>query len=112
MRSVKRKSSLSLLRGTTNPLSSIYTHGIGVVLRSENPEVEVGAHVYGYLGQFPSTLCLKFSYCFRFLEHKQYDVKNDLEGLQVIDNPYNLKWSSFVGVLGMPGKPIAHEKQM
>ncbi|PPQ64885.1 hypothetical protein CVT26_002603 [Gymnopilus dilepis] len=65
---------------------AIYTHGIGVVLRSENPEVEVGAHVYGYL------------------EHKQYDVKNDLEGLQIIANPYNLKWSSFVGVLGMPGR--------
>ncbi|KDR83259.1 hypothetical protein GALMADRAFT_239127 [Galerina marginata CBS 339.88] len=60
--------------------------GVSVVVRSEHSQVKAGDHVYG------------------FVEHRHYVIKNDLEGLEVIKNPYNLPWSTFLGVLGMPGK--------
>ncbi|KAJ3517329.1 hypothetical protein NLJ89_g582 [Agrocybe chaxingu] len=75
-------------------------YGVGVVLRSENPQVKAGDHLYG------------------FFEHKQYSIRKDLTGLQVVENAYNLPWSVFVGVVGMPGKTAymawkeyAHPKQ-
>ncbi|KDR74142.1 hypothetical protein GALMADRAFT_157912 [Galerina marginata CBS 339.88] len=60
-------------------------HGVGVVVRSENPEVKAGDHLYG------------------FFEHKHYDIRKNLQGLEIIKNPNNLPWSVFIGVLGMPG---------
>lgn len=33
-------------------MNSINRFGIGAVIRSENPEVQVGDHLYGYLGKF------------------------------------------------------------
>ncbi|PPQ87895.1 hypothetical protein CVT25_001237 [Psilocybe cyanescens] len=60
--------------------------GVGAVIRSEHPEVQVGDHLSGYL------------------DHQQYIIKKDLKGLQKINNSYNLPWSTFIGVLGMPGK--------
>ncbi|KAF8896877.1 alcohol dehydrogenase [Gymnopilus junonius] len=51
--------------------------GVGVIIRSENP-----------------------NYAF---EHKNYIIRKDLTGFQILDNPYNLPWSAFIGVLGMPG---------
>ncbi|KAF8891569.1 hypothetical protein CPB84DRAFT_1711150 [Gymnopilus junonius] len=64
----------------------IPSNGVGVVLRSENPEAKVGDHISG------------------FLEHKQYAVIKTLEGLRILDNPNKLPWTAFLGVLGMPGK--------
>jgi hypothetical protein len=61
-------------------------HGVAVVVRSESLQVKVGEHVYG------------------FFEHKNYAIRKDLTGLQIIDNPNKLPWSTFIGVLGMPGK--------
>ncbi|KAF4617604.1 hypothetical protein D9613_006281 [Agrocybe pediades] len=63
-------------------------YGIGVVIRSENPEVKAGDHVYG------------------MLEHVNYVIRKDLasSGLQVIKDNHGLPWSTFIGVLGMPGK--------
>ncbi|KAJ3504567.1 hypothetical protein NLJ89_g7871 [Agrocybe chaxingu] len=60
-------------------------HGVGVVLRSEYPGIKSGDHIYGGL------------------EHKEYAIRKDLNLLSVIENPYNIPWSAFVGVLGMPG---------
>ncbi|KAF8157830.1 hypothetical protein B0H34DRAFT_706300 [Crassisporium funariophilum] len=65
------------------PLSG---YGIGVVVRSELEGVKAGDHIGG------------------FVEHQHYAVKKSLQGLQIIDNPQNLPWSTFLGVLGMPGK--------
>ncbi|KAF9040088.1 alcohol dehydrogenase [Panaeolus papilionaceus] len=62
-------------------------YGVGVVVRSETPDVKIGDHVYG-----PN------------IEHQQYLIRKSLEGLEIIQNPNNLPWSLFVGVLGMPGK--------
>ncbi|PPQ74726.1 hypothetical protein CVT26_005109 [Gymnopilus dilepis] len=65
------------------PLAS---HGVGIVLRSENPEVEVGDHLYG------------------LLEHKSYIVRKELGGWKKLRNVDKLPWSVFIGVLGMPGQ--------
>ena len=35
---------------------------------------------------------------------KNYFIKSNLDHLKVIENPYSLPWSAFIGVLGMPGK--------
>ncbi|KAF8965858.1 hypothetical protein BDZ97DRAFT_2074402 [Flammula alnicola] len=75
-------------------------HGVGVIVRSENPQIKPGDHVYG------------------ILEHQHYSVKKDLTMLQIFENPNKLPWSTFVGVLGMPGqtafmawKEYAHAKK-
>ncbi|KAF5315367.1 hypothetical protein D9619_007112 [Psilocybe cf. subviscida] len=60
--------------------------GVGVVLRSEHPDVKKGDHVFGYLS------------------HVHYQVLKDLSTVRLIQNPYNLPWSNYVGVLGMPGQ--------
>ncbi|KAJ3503200.1 hypothetical protein NLJ89_g8539 [Agrocybe chaxingu] len=60
-------------------------YGVGVVLRSEYPGIKPGDHIYGGL------------------EHKEYAIRKDLNLLSVIENPHNIPWSAFVGVLGMPG---------
>jgi len=73
---------------------SLASHGVGVVIRSESSAVKAGDHVYG------------------MLEHENYVVKKDLSHmvqadlshLQTIENPNKLPWSTFLGVLGMPGK--------
>ncbi|KJA24392.1 hypothetical protein HYPSUDRAFT_1077039 [Hypholoma sublateritium FD-334 SS-4] len=64
----------------------LVSHGVGVVLRSENSNVKAGDHVYGMLA------------------HANYTIQKDLSMLQVFENPNNLSWSTFLGVLGMPGK--------
>ncbi|KAH9479936.1 Zinc-type alcohol dehydrogenase-like protein PB24D3.08c [Psilocybe cubensis] len=61
-------------------------YGVGVVIRSENAEVQVGDHLYG------------------ILEHQHYSIRKDLSGLEKIQNPDKLPWSAYIGVLGMPGK--------
>ncbi|KAF9040089.1 alcohol dehydrogenase [Panaeolus papilionaceus] len=62
-------------------------YAVGVVVRSENPEVEVGEHLHG----------------FNF-DHQEYFIRKEKGDLETIENPHKLPWSTFVGVLGMPGK--------
>ncbi|KAG5727882.1 Zinc-type alcohol dehydrogenase-like protein PB24D3.08c, partial [Termitomyces sp. T112] len=66
----------------------LISHGIGVVVRSENAKAQVGSHVYGLM-------------C-----HQEYNVFKDLEseGLIIIENKEGLPWSVYVGAAGMPGK--------
>ncbi|KAJ3517320.1 hypothetical protein NLJ89_g590 [Agrocybe chaxingu] len=61
-------------------------HGVGVVLRSEFPGIKAGDHLYGTF------------------KHEQYTIRSDMEQLQIIENADGLPWSTFIGVLGMPGK--------
>ncbi|KAF8811022.1 NAD(P)-binding protein [Phlegmacium glaucopus] len=61
-------------------------YGIGVVLRSEFPGVKSGDHVYGPL------------------PFQNYTIQNNLNQLRIFENPRNLPWSTFIGVLGMPGQ--------
>ncbi|PPR06845.1 hypothetical protein CVT24_011318 [Panaeolus cyanescens] len=62
-------------------------YGLGVVIRSENPDVKVGEYVYG-----------------SNIDHAQYFVRKDLISLEKVDNKYNLPTSVFVGALGMAGQ--------
>ncbi|KAF8193890.1 hypothetical protein K438DRAFT_1828217 [Mycena galopus ATCC 62051] len=61
--------------------------GVGVVLRSENPEVAVGKHIYG-----PTML------------HQEYTVLSELGHARVIEKHPDLPWTVYVGALGMPGQ--------
>ncbi|KAF8182622.1 hypothetical protein BJ912DRAFT_570571 [Pholiota molesta] len=65
------------------PLSGF---GVGVVVRSEICQLKPGDHVYG------------------FLTHENFSIHKDLSNLQKLENPNKLPWSTFLGVLGMPGK--------
>ncbi|CAA7262725.1 unnamed protein product [Cyclocybe aegerita] len=59
----------------------LVSHGVGVVLRSEYPGIKPGDHLYDGV------------------EHKEYTIRKDLNHLSVIENPYNIPWSAFIGVL-------------
>jgi len=65
------------------PLSN---HGVGVVVRSENADVKVGDHIYG------------------FMLFQEYNIFSDLKGLRKLPNEKNLPWTAYVGAAGMPGK--------
>ncbi|KAF8530096.1 NAD-P-binding protein [Hysterangium stoloniferum] len=65
------------------PLSNF---GVGIVLRSEDPKVKAGDHVYGAL------------------EYQAYIVLPSASGLRVLENTEKLPWSVYVGVAGMPGQ--------
>ena len=87
-------------------MTSLFGYGIGRVLRSEDPDVQVGDHIYGIIRMFLSssvTITLIHSY---IKEHEEYHVykKNELDSFKVLDNKYGLPWSVFVGAAGMPGK--------
>ncbi|CAA7264360.1 unnamed protein product [Cyclocybe aegerita] len=60
--------------------------GVAMVVRSEHADVKAGEHLLG------------------LVEHVQYAVRKDLDNSQVIDNKYHLSWSTFTGVLGVPGR--------
>ncbi|TDL20588.1 NAD-P-binding protein [Rickenella mellea] len=60
--------------------------GIGVVLRSENPEMKVDDHIYG------------------FLPFQEYAILKETKAFRVISNEANIPWSAYVGVCSMPGQ--------
>ncbi|KAJ7663223.1 hypothetical protein DFH06DRAFT_1395319 [Mycena polygramma] len=66
------------------PLSGF---GVGVVVRSENSEVQVGKHVYG-MG----------------VPHQEYFVLPNMEGYIFLEKHPQLSWTAYVGAAGMPGK--------
>ncbi|KAK7038555.1 NADP-dependent oxidoreductase RED1 [Favolaschia claudopus] len=72
------------------PGEPLYGHGVGVVLRSENPEVPVGKYVYG---QF---------------NHQQYSIVEAKGEFEFLDKHPKLPWTVFVGAAGMPGKTAFH----
>ncbi|EPQ52506.1 NAD P-binding protein [Gloeophyllum trabeum ATCC 11539] len=60
--------------------------GVGVVIRSENPAVKAGDHLYGI---FP---------------FQEYFVETDPKKYRVLENKEKLPWSVYVGAAGMPGQ--------
>ena len=73
-----------------------------MVIRTEFSGVKAGDHVYGILRE---SLNYYVSPEFIPLEAFQnYFIKNNLDRLKVLENPHNLPWSTYIGVLGMPGK--------
>ncbi|KAJ7364782.1 hypothetical protein DFH08DRAFT_920974 [Mycena albidolilacea] len=65
----------------------LYGFGIAVVLRSENPDVAVGEHVYGFM-----------------IAHQEYAVVPALGMLQIMDKLPNLPWSVYLGAAGLAGQ--------
>ncbi|KAJ6479403.1 NAD(P)-binding protein [Mycena vitilis] len=61
--------------------------GVAVVLRSENPSVEVGKYVYGYT-----------------MLHQEYTVLHELVAMQILEKHPDLSWSAYLGAAGMPGQ--------
>ncbi|KAJ7618841.1 hypothetical protein DFH06DRAFT_1306582 [Mycena polygramma] len=61
-------------------------YGIGVVLRSESTDVDVGKYVYG------------------LIPHQQYSILSSMEGLNFLEKDPKLPWTVYVGAAGMPGK--------
>ncbi|KAF9247116.1 NAD-P-binding protein [Melanogaster broomeanus] len=64
----------------------LQNYGVGVVVRSENPAITVGDHLYG---SFP---------------FEEYSIQTRAEIFSKLDNKYNLPWNVFVGAAGMPGQ--------
>ncbi|KAH7885190.1 hypothetical protein F5I97DRAFT_1343229 [Phlebopus sp. FC_14] len=78
----------------------ISNHGVGLVLRSENPAFKPGDHIYG------------------MLTFEEYSVQAEPELFKKLTNQHNLPWNTYVGAAGMPGqtaycawKEYAHAKQ-
>ncbi|SJL08755.1 related to reductase RED1 [Armillaria ostoyae] len=68
------------------PLTS---YGVGLVLRSENPDIKVGEHIAG------------------LINFQQYSVITDLKLSRVMvitKTEESIPWSAYVGVLGMPAR--------
>ncbi|KAK0462862.1 uncharacterized protein EV420DRAFT_1521346 [Desarmillaria tabescens] len=64
-------------------------HGVGLVLRSENPNIKAGKHITGVIN------------------FQQYSVITDLKLAKarvITKTEESIPWSAYVGVLGMPGK--------
>ncbi|KAF8530097.1 NAD-P-binding protein [Hysterangium stoloniferum] len=75
--------------GYANPFKigePLINFGVAIVLRSEDPKVKVGDHVYGL-----------FAY-------QAYIVLPSASGLRVLENKEKLPWSVYVGTAGMPGQ--------
>ncbi|KAK2459380.1 hypothetical protein APHAL10511_008599 [Amanita phalloides] len=64
----------------------IKSYGVGVVIRSDFPDIKPGDHIYGDL------------------PHEEYSLHLNLNGIEKITNTYNLPWSVFIGMGGMPGR--------
>ena len=80
-----------------------------MVIRSEFSGVKAGDHVYGILREFLNYyLSPEFSIpilmCIPLEAFQNYFIENSLDRLRILENPRNLPWSTFIGVLGMPGK--------
>jgi len=81
--SIKSYSSAFLLG---KPLDNF---GVGLVVRSENPAVKVGQHLYGF---------------YVFQEYSVFKDLSELRRARVLENREGIPWSAYVGVCGMPGQ--------
>ncbi|KAI0709915.1 NAD(P)-binding protein [Earliella scabrosa] len=60
--------------------------GVGVVVRSENPDVQAGDHLYG------------------FYPFQQYTIQKNAKAFHKVESKPNVPWSAYVGICGMPGE--------
>lgn len=88
--------------------SSLAGFGVGRVIRSELSGAKPGDYVTGFLGQLIHWIVSEVTVmtCALCLEHQNFVIKENLKDLQILQNPYNLPLSTFLGVLGMPGYPF------
>jgi len=78
-------------------------NGVGVVLRSENSKLKTGDHITGTLRMFSTCSRPFWSFDLHTAAHQHYFAATNIDNILIINNPYNLPWSNFIGVLGMPG---------
>ncbi|KAJ7438603.1 hypothetical protein FB451DRAFT_975999, partial [Mycena latifolia] len=77
---------------SNSPQSKIWkarrTHGfgIGVVLRSENPDLAEGQYIYGPI------------------PHQEYSVLKATQGLTLLEKDSKFPWNVYVGAAGLPDK--------
>ncbi|KAJ8489817.1 hypothetical protein ONZ45_g13428 [Pleurotus djamor] len=67
----------------------VQNYGVGVILRSENPNYKPGQHVYHLHAFFP---------------FEEYFVVSNDEHWMAINNSENIPWSNYLSVLGMAGQ--------
>ncbi|KAF7333731.1 NAD(P)-binding protein [Mycena venus] len=87
MRKTEGNANMTLLSQHSYSAHRCSGFGIAVVLRSENPDVGVGKHVYGFT-----------------IAHQEYSVVPALGALQIMEKHPNLPWSAYLGAAGMPGQ--------
>lgn len=75
----------------TTAAHRITNYGVGLVLRSEDPAIKPGDHIYS--NGFP---------------FQEYFVGKGASSFRVLENKEGLPWSVYVGVLGMPGQTAHH----
>ncbi|KAF7292628.1 NAD(P)-binding protein [Mycena indigotica] len=63
--------------------------GVGVIVRSEVPDLPEGKHVYGFI---------------RFPAFQEYTIFPPSAQLRIIEKHPDLQWSVYVGAAGMPGQ--------
>jgi hypothetical protein len=78
--------------------------GVAIVLRSEDPKVKVGDHVYGLLGESCSILVIMSISDGVHKAFQAYINMPSASALRVLENKEKLPWSVYVGAAGMPGE--------
>ncbi|TFY56026.1 hypothetical protein EVJ58_g7888 [Rhodofomes roseus] len=84
--------------------------GVGLVVRSENPAVKVGQHLYGFYGRLRASayqyteLLNAVAWYIDFQEYSVYKDLTELRRARVLGNEQSLPWSAYLGVCGMPGQ--------
>ncbi|KAF4622619.1 hypothetical protein D9613_009028 [Agrocybe pediades] len=82
---------------------SISGYGVAVVLRSEHPEVKKGDLISGMMSS--SGFVINSALPTGSTGYQNYNICKTLDSwLAKFENPHNLPLSTFIGVLGMPGK--------
>ncbi|TDL20587.1 NAD-P-binding protein [Rickenella mellea] len=64
----------------------LQNNGVGVIIRSENPDIKAGDHVHGF---FP---------------FQEYYVTANAKAYRVLPKDQNIPWSVYLGACGMTGK--------
>ncbi|KAF8578379.1 NAD(P)-binding protein [Ramaria rubella] len=78
--------------------------GVVVVLRSEDPQINVGDHMVGYTPWEAYTVQPYKRIQFKAEEWGPWTFDMDSFALQVVQNPGNaIRWPTFCGALGTPG---------
>ena len=80
--------------------------GIAVVLRSENTDISVGDHLYGWLSEFDGFSSSTHQHYDDVADFENYIISNNPQSFQKIPNKEKLPWTVYLGALGMAGASV------